>query len=427
LPLYPPRRLGLQLLFLAAVALVAYAPSLSIPLIADDYPNLSQARIYGSPAGSGTLLHDAQFRLRATSYWAMYGLWRAAGLTPSVYHSASVALHIANTWLVLFLAAAWPRMRPAAFWAAAFFAVHEGHQEAVMWFSAINELLMFLFGMASLWCWKSAPAGTRPAWRKELAGVVLFALALLSKESAIFLLPLFVLAVEPEQWRRRLPRLAPHLVLVLLALASIAQSRANSFRFNDGSFSLHAPFWLTWPHSFARLLWIWGWPAVLVLFVFADRRFRRGALAALAWIGIALVPYSFLTYSTQIPSRQVYLASAGLALLVGLALAQFERRWIAGALLALMLLHNTAYLWTRKRAQFVERAAPTDRLIGFARRTPGAIWMQCFPLPAIVAGEALRLATGRSPSDLVWSAGAARERSATAFCDTDIPSRGLRP
>ena len=151
----------------------------------------------------------------------------------------------------------------------------------------------------------------------------------------MFLLPLFVLVVEPGEWRERLPRLAPHVVLVLLGVASIAQSRSNSFRFSDGSFSLHAPFWLTWPHSFARLLWIWGWPALLVLFVFGDARLRRGALAALAWIGIALVPYSFLTYSTQIPSRQVYLASAGLALLVGLALAQYQGHRIAAAVFAL--------------------------------------------------------------------------------------------
>lgn len=416
----------MQLLFLAAVALLAYAPSLTIPLISDDYPNLWQALNYGAPAGFGALLHDAVFRLRATSYWAMYGLWQVAGLTPAVYHAASLALHIANSWLVFFVAAAWPRMRPGACWAAVFFAVHEGHQEAVMWFSAINELLMFLFGMASLWCWRGTPDGEKPAWLRELAGVVLFALALLSKESAIFLLPLFVLSVDPGQWRSRLPRLAPHLVLVLLVLASIAQSRSNSFRFTDGSFSLDAPFWLTWPHSFARLLWIWGWPAVLVLFVFGDARLRRGALAALAWIGVALVPYSFLTYSTQIPSRQVYLASAGLAFLVGLALAKYEGRRFAAALLALMLLHNTVYLWTKKRAQFVERAAPTDQLISFARRTPGAIWVQCFPLPAFVAEETLRLATGRSPSDLVWSAGAARERSAAAFCYSDKASQGLR-
>jgi hypothetical protein len=295
-----------------------------------------------------------------------------------------------------------------------------------MWFSAINELLMFLFGMASLWCWRSASDSARPTWLKDVAGVALFALALVSKESAVFLLPLFPLMVEPAEWRRRLPRLAPHLVLVLLSLASIAQSRSNSFRFSDGSFSLHAPFWLTWPHSFARLLWIWGWPAVVVLFVLGDARLRRGALAALAWMGIALVPYSFLTYSTQIPSRQVYLASAGLALLVGLALAKYEGRRIAAAVFALMLLHNTVYLWTKKRSQFVERAAPTDQLIGFARRTPGAVWVRCFPLPGMVAEEAVRLATGRPPADLVWSAGAARERSAAAFCFGGKGSQGAR-
>jgi hypothetical protein len=239
-------------------------------------------------------------------------------------------------------------------------------------------------------------------------------------------LPLFVLVLEPEEWRRRLARLAPHVVLTLLGVASIAQSRANSFRFTDGSFSLHAPFWLTWPHSFARLLWIWGWPAVVVLFVASDARFRRSGLAALAWIGIALVPYSFLTYSTQIPSRQVYLASAGLALLVGLAMTQCEGRRIAGALVALMLLHNTVYLWTKKRAQFVERASPTEQLVNFARRSPGPIWMECFPLPGIVAEEALRLATGRASSDLVWSAGAARERKAAAFCYPDKGNQELR-
>jgi len=166
-----------QLLFLAAVAALAYAPSLTIRLIADDYPNVSQALTYGAPAGLGTLLHDAQFRLRATSYWAMYALWQAAGLNPPVYHAASLLLHIANTWLLFLVGSAWPRMRTAAFWAAVFFAVHEGHQEAVMWFSAINELLMFFFGMASLWCWRSALDKSRPAWGKELAGVVLFTLA----------------------------------------------------------------------------------------------------------------------------------------------------------------------------------------------------------------------------------------------------------
>ncbi len=407
-----PRRYAL--LALAAIAALAYAPSLRIPLIADDYPNISQALTYGAPSGLATLLGDAQFRLRATSYWAMCGLWNLAGLSPWVYRTASLLLHIANVWLLFLLLSAWPRMRPAAFWAAAFFAMQEGHQEAVMWFSAISELFMFGFGAAALWCWTTAGS-----WRRQACGVALFALALLSKESAIVLLPLFALVIEPSAWRTRLPRLLPHALLCAAAVASIAQSRANSFRFSDGSFSLHAPFWITWPHSYARLLWVWGWPAAIVLLFLVRPAPRRNLLLAALWMGIALVPYSFLTYSTEIPSRQTYLASAGLALLVGLALAQYAHRRIAAVLLCVMLVHNTAYLWTKKQRQFVERAAPTSELLAFARSTPGPILMQCFPLPQIVAEEALRLASGRTPAELVWSAADPRAALAAPFCYTD--------
>ena len=246
-----------------------------------------------------------------------------------------------------------------------------------------------------------------------------FALALLSKESAIVLLPLFLLAVEPAEWRRRLPRLAPHALLAGLAALSIAQSHANSFRFSDGSFSLAAPFWLTWPHSMARLLWVFGWLAIVALRLAGPERWWRGLPRSVAWMGIALVPYSFLTYSTRIPSRQVYLASAGLALLVGLALARLAERRFAALLLAAVLLANVAVLWTRKRRQFVERAAPTEALLAFARATPGPIWVRCFPLPPLVAGEAVHLVLGRSPADLIWDETAARARAAQPFCYRD--------
>jgi hypothetical protein len=417
----PKPILPLRLSLLALAACLAYAPSLNIPLIADDYPNLAQAQSYGSPSGLPMLLRDAQFRLRSTSYWAMWGLWQAARVNPVVYHAASLLLHIANIWLLYFVARAWPRMRAAAFWAGLLFAVQEGHQEAVMWFSAINELLVFFFGMASLLCWLRVGAG-EGRWRLELAGTLLFALALLSKESAVVLLPLFFLA-EPDSDadRRGLLWLVPRAALVLLALGSIAVSRSNSFRFSDGSFSLHAPFWITWPYGVARVLWIWGWPAAMVIGLSRERGLQRSGLVALAWIGIGLAPYSFLTYSTQIPSRQTYLASAGLALLFGLALAHAAQKWplrprLATAVVTLMLLHNVAYLWTKKRAQFLERAAPTEQLIALARRTSGAIWVRCFPQPPLVAEEAVHLAAGRSPASLVWNQAEAAAHSATEFC-----------
>lgn len=412
----------LRLSLLAMAALLAYAPLLHIPLIADDYPNLAQAQTYGSPANMGILLQDAQFRLRSTSYWAMFALWPLGHVNPVIYHVASLLLHIANVWLVYLAAWWWPRMRGGALWAGLFFAVHEGHQEAVMWFSAINELLMFFFGMASFLCWLRAGAG-RNTRGLELAGTLLFALALLSKESAVVFLPLYFLAAtwSASGWRRQIGRLIPRAILVLLALASIAASRSNSFRFSDGSFSLHAPFWITAPYGIARVLWIWGWPALIVIVLSKNRALVRSGLVAIAWIGIALAPYSFLTYSTQIPSRQTYLASAGLAFLFGLALAHLAQQWpmrprLVAAVIGLMLLHNVTYLWTRKRAQFLERAAPTEQLIALARRTPGSIWVRCFPQPPIVAEEAVRLAAGRSPAGLIWNQTEAEARSATVFC-----------
>ncbi len=409
-----------RLLLLAVAASLAYAPLLGIPLIADDYSHIAMAQRYGSWSGLPALFHDAIFRVRATSYWTMYFLWGAFHLTPWAYHAASLALHIANTWLVYFVARSWPRLRPAALGAALLFAVHEGHQEAVMWFCAISELWMFFFGAAALCCWLQS-AARKPGWLWRLAGVILFALALLSKESAVVFLPLFLL-VAPSLDRRWLLRLVPYAALGAVAVATIAAGRAYSFRFSDGSFSLHAPFWITWPRSFARLLWIWGWAAAIPLLLWRDRRLQRAALYALAWIGIALVPYSFLTYSTQIPSRQTYLASAGLAFLFGLALAQVSGRWAArpgmiAALVAVMLAHNLVYLWTKKRAQFQERAAPTEQLLALARRTAGPIWVRCFPWPGMVADDAVRLALGRDPSTLIWSAAEAAQRPpAAVFC-----------
>jgi hypothetical protein len=410
------RARGIALLLLALLAVLAYAPLAGIPLIEDDYPNLLQSLSYGSPAGLTGLFHDAVFRQRATSYWVMFLLWQVGRVTPWMYHVASLLLHIANCWLLYGICLAWPRMRSAAFWTAAFFAVAEGHQEAVMWFSAINELLQFLFGLGALWCWVRMEArGWR--WHLELAGVGLFALALLSKESAVVILPLLLLPSGHGDWRQRAIRLVPYAVLAGLAVVSVAASRAISFRFTDGSFSLHAPFWITWPRSFLRLLWVWGFAAAAAVWLARDRTLRGSAMRALLWIGIGLAPYSFLTYSTQIPSRQTYLASAGLAMLVGLAMARWQsRRGLAAAVAAIVLLHNVGYLWTKKRSQFLERAAPTEQLIAMARRTPGPIWVRCFPRTRLIAEEAVHLAAGMAPSDLVWDEAEAVRRRAAEFC-----------
>jgi hypothetical protein len=402
----------LALALLALAAILAYAPTLNLPLLEDDYPNLLLGQQLGGPGDLRTLLHNPVFRLRATSLWIMFALWHVGKVAPLVYRLTSLLLHIANTWLLYGICLAWPRMRVAAFWVAAFFAIAEGHQEAVMWFSAINELLQFLFGMGAVWCWLQGGG-----WKARLAGVALFGLALGSKESAIVFLPLFLLTDS----RKAPERLMPYTIVAAFAVASIVASRAISFRFSDGSFSLQAPFWLILPTNFARILWIWGLAAMGAILMARERVLRGSALVALAWIAISLSPYSFLTYSTRIPSRQTYLASAGLAMLVGLAAAHWQaragaRRGAIAAMAAVVLLHNVGYIWIKKRHQFAERAAPTDQLIAVARRTPGPIWIQCFPRNHYIAEEAVHLGGGHPASDVIWDEATAQRLHATVFC-----------
>jgi hypothetical protein len=201
----------------------------------------------------------------------------------------------------------------------------------------------------------------------------------------------------------------------------VAESRSVSFRFSDGSFSLHAPFWITLPENFLRMLWIWGVVAIAATMAARDRTLRGAALVAMVWMAIALLPYSFLTYSSRISSRQTYLASAGLAMLVGLAAAYWQqragtRRGAVAAVTAVVLLHNIGYLWTKKRHQFLERAAPTEQLIAFAKRTRGAIWVQCFPRNHYIVEEAVHLGAGHDRSDVIWDEAEAKRRGAAVFC-----------
>jgi hypothetical protein len=315
-----------------------------------------------------------------------------------------------------------PAIRHAAFWAAAFFAIAEGHQEAVVWFAAMSELLQFLFGAAALYCFVRAQQCQRASLILTL-GSVCFTLALLSKESAIIWLPFFALATPPGRWRKVLPQAIPFLVLGLFAVVAFALTAGQvSFRFTDGSFSLHAPFIATWIRNVGRVLWIWGVAALLVIVTYRrDIELLRAAAIALLWIAIGLVPYCFLTYSSQIPSRQTYLASAGLALLFGLAFDSIARlpaqRKLVAALAVIVIAHNFGILWFRKRAQFRQRAEPTEQLIRLARQTSGPIWVRCFPRPGLIASEAVHLAAGHLPSDVLFTeAEAAAHPGAAEFC-----------
>ena len=403
---------------LAILALVAYVPALAQPFLEDDYPNLVLALHFGPTSSWPTLISDPVFRLRATSYLMMYGLHRLFGMHSTGYYAAMILLHIANTWLVYSLGV-WRMLgyRLTA-WAAGFFAVYEGHQEAVMWVSASNEPLMVLFGLGCIISWICFL--DRGGWLWYAASLLAFGGALISKESGIIVWALIALPLAYGH-HHKVPFLLPFAALSSLAAVSVLGARASSFRFHDGSFSLTAPFWITWPASMAALFWFWGFLCLLVILAWRPPRYRKILAIGMAWAGTSMIPYSFLTYSHRIPSRQIYLASVGLAIIVGYGLLIFyERYWSTHRALVitvcgLMVAENIAYLWTKKRSQFLERAAPTEQLIAVARASKGPIYVKCFPRPPIVADSAVELTVpGRT---LLWTEEEARHRpDAVTFC-----------
>ena len=424
---------GRVLTALAGLAILAYLPVFRQPFVSDDFVQIGLARDYGPASGWAALSKHPLYRCRATSLVLTWWTERWLGFTPLAFYSTSVLLHILNTWLV-FALGVWPAIgwRAAAV-AAAFFAVHEGHQEAVMWYAALPELLVFFWVLLSLLCWgRWLRCGASAGWYGAALGC--FLLALVSKESAVVAAPLLLLLGLSERaaWRK-LAGALPFAAIAAAYVGMVFSEQSQHVHFNDGTFSLETPFLTTWSSSYGRLLWIWGAASLLALG--AWRAWRRAKLVSLAlvWIAITLLPYSFLTYMLRVPSRHTYLANLGLAWLVAAAALELRerwgasRRWAAPAVATLIVAHNVGYLWIKKRPQFLERAAPTEKLVELARRVEGPIYVHCFPYGYEIAKRAMEMAAGKPAALLLFGPAAEHvNKPAAVYCGGHRrPRRGI--
>jgi hypothetical protein len=415
---------------LAGLALAPYGVVLDQPFISDDYVQISVGRQYGPASAWTALASDVLYRARATSLVLTYWTERLFGFSPLPFYATAILLHVLNTWLFFALGLRLGVGRRIALCAAAFFAVYEGHQEAVMWYASLPELLVFFFSFLTLFLWSSW-LSSRRVWYYP-AALVCFCLALISKESAVAVVPLMLLTA----WNKRAlwSWIAPFALLAVGYTGMTFAGHDRHLHFNDaGTFSLKAPFWVNLANSYARLMWFWGLLSLLALLIWRKTRPCRIAAFAAVWIVIAFLPYSFLTYMPHVPSRHTYLASAGLAWAVAAGLHVFYRRferpsrWPAYALTATILVHNCGYIWVKKRAQFLERAAPTEVLVDFARQAGGPVRVRCFPYGREVAELAVQMRLGKPPNSLVWAATGNRFSPACIEQDRPLPLRAAGP
>lgn len=164
------------------------------------------AKIFSTNYWGGALGASAQtdiglYRPLTVSTFAIeYRLW---GPAPAGYHAINVAVHAANALMVLRLASALVPSLTAAVIAAAVFAVHPVHTEAVAEIVGRADLLSTLFFMLAFLTLRlrRADDGTTefPRAPRAAAGAAFYLLAVFAKESAATL-PLVLLL---DDWLRR--------------------------------------------------------------------------------------------------------------------------------------------------------------------------------------------------------------------------------
>jgi tetratricopeptide (TPR) repeat protein len=385
---------------LLLITVIAYIPATRGGFIWDDDDYVTENRTLRSAAG----LYRIWFELGAnrqyypmthTTFWVEYHLWE---LNPFGYHLVNVLLHGLGAvllWLVLSRLSV-----PAAWLAAALFALHPVHVESVAWITERKNLLSGFLYLGSLLSYlhflglgketpEESPAtahrpGTRPLatrWGAFYAlSLLLYVCALLSK-SVTCTLPVIVLLLlwwkrGGVRWRDLVP-LAPFFVAGLaLGLTTVwaekhfvgAQGEDWSFSFLDRLLVAGRALWfyagkLLWPSPLmfnyprwqidSTVWWQYLFPVsvagILAVLWMLRRRIGKGPLVGVLFFAVTLAPalgffdvypmrFSFVADHFQ------YLASLGLIVLfvavgaTGLGrLMPLRPRAVIGAVLLLVL------------------------------------------------------------------------------------------
>lgn len=355
---------------IAALALAASATSLGNGFTYDDRPiilenprvhDLANVPAYFTetywPERNGAAL----YRPVTTTAFALQ--WAAGGGTPRIYHVVSVALYAAICVTVLWLATLiLPSL--AAWVAAALFAVHPLHVEAVGNVVGQSELIAGLAIVLATALYLRDRLVGRLQRRTTAAVIALYALACLTKENGIVLPALLaigdVLVVrDPRPFERRARDVVPlfatlagiavaYLVVRALVLGDVTGEFAN-VALADATFGQRLLTMLRVAPEWARLfLWpahlsgdyspreiematrltptvISGIAIVIGTFLLLTLAWRRRPVAAfgIAWTVVALLPVSNLivTSGVVLGERTLFTPSVGVMIAVGALVA----------------------------------------------------------------------------------------------------------
>ncbi len=181
------RKTSAGLILIIVATLVAYIPAMRAGFVWDDDAYVTDNPLLVDSDGLSRIWFSQDspsqyFPLVFTSFRLEYNIW---GLNSAGYHITNIILHIINVILL------WLLLRrlsiPAAWLAAAVFALHPVNVESVAWITERKNVLMGLFFLSSLLVWLrfvNLSNKSEKAWPSYVLSLLLYAFALLSKTTA---------------------------------------------------------------------------------------------------------------------------------------------------------------------------------------------------------------------------------------------------
>jgi protein O-mannosyl-transferase len=378
------KALWLQAILLTAAVVLAYQPAWHAGFVWDDDVYVTHNHLLTAPDGLKRIWFSTDspsqyFPLVYTVLRMERGAW---GLAASGYHWVNILLHAANALLL------WSLLRrlrmPAAWLAAALFALHPIQVESVAWVTELKNVLSLFFCLLTARAWVEFVEDRPGAWRFYAGALFLQALALLAKTTActwpVALLLILWLQGKPMAWRR-VWQIVPFFVMgLLMGLVSVWWERYHQYAVGD-AFALgwmsrlliaSRAVWfhlgkLLWPvglsFSYARwhinsaTPWPYLWLAACVMAGMAIWVSGRGVkMAAIYYVAMLAPLLGFISeYTfryTFVADHYQYVACIGPLALVAVALDNFLRRFAVRAkplVYALLLLLLVLLTWRQCR------------------------------------------------------------------------------
>jgi len=231
-----PQRELPALLVLLALAFLVYGNSLVNGFVHDDKPVVAENRLIRDPGNLGRIFASGYWATREASVPELYRPLVVAsfalnhligGPGPFGFHLVNLLLHAWVSWLVFRLGKDLAGSRAAAWAAGLLFAIHPVHSEAVVPVVGRSELLSAGFALWALLLHRRAGTAGAPRLRLLLAAGACYLASALSKENALVLPAILLLAdmafPRPDSsGRKRRPAWGGYTIYLLFALFYLA-------------------------------------------------------------------------------------------------------------------------------------------------------------------------------------------------------------